>query len=184
VLRAPARPRSAARRLRIGFIGTLAPHKGVHVLVEAFRAVSDPEARLAIHGSETVHPSYVAQLRRSAAGDPRIHFAGPFTEGDQDRVLGAIDVLALPSVWWENSPLTILEALGAGLPVIASRTGGVPELMAADAGVLVPPRDAGALRSALAGVVAGTLLGDAHAPFPLKTAADHAAELEAIYGGA
>jgi glycosyltransferase involved in cell wall biosynthesis len=184
VLPAPARARAEGRRRRVGFVGTIAPHKGVKVLVEAFRAQSDADATLDLHGNETVHPSYSAALRRAAESDPRIRFRGPFAEGAQERVLGEMDVLALPSLWWENSPLTVLEALGAGLPVVASDTGGVKELIAADAGLLVPPGDAVALRDALASVIAGARLGGPREPLPLKTVADHARELEMVYTGA
>jgi glycosyltransferase involved in cell wall biosynthesis len=185
VLRSPPRSRAAAtRRRRVGFVGTVAPHKGLHVLVEAFRALPDEGASLGVHGSETVHPSYAASVRRAAASDSRIRFHGPFPESEQERVLGGMDVLALPSIWWENSPLTVLEALGGGVPVVASETGGVGELIAEGAGVLVPPGDVAALRSALGDVTSGARLGEAHEPLPLKTVADHAAELEAVYGGA
>jgi glycosyltransferase involved in cell wall biosynthesis len=184
VLRSPARARAAGRRRRVGFVGTVAPHKGAHVLVEAFRGLDDPEVTLGLHGSEGVQPSYAASLRRVAASDPRIRFHGPFPESEQERVLREMDVLVQPSVWWENSPLTVLEALGGGLPVIASNTGGVPELLAEEnAGVLVPPGDVKALRDTLAAVAAGRLLAEARAPLSLKTAAEHAAELEAIYAG-
>jgi glycosyltransferase involved in cell wall biosynthesis len=183
VLREPARARAAGPRRRFGFIGTLAPHKGAHVIVEAFRRLAAADASLEIHGSEAVQPAYVADLKRRAEGDARIRFHGGFAEGEQDRVLAGIDVLVLPSLWWENSPLTVLEALGAGRPVLASRTGGVPELVADGAGVLVPPGDVAALHDALAAVAAGRILGGAAAAPTLKTAAEHAAELEAVYGG-
>jgi glycosyltransferase involved in cell wall biosynthesis len=183
VLLEPPRERKAGPRPRLGFVGTLAPHKGAQVLIEAFRGITSPAASLALHGSEMVHPDHVAALRRAAAGDPRIHFRGPFAEGEQGRVLETIDLLVLPSVWWENSPLTVLEALGAGLPVIASRIGGVPELISGDRGLLVPPGDVAALRQALASAIVGDRLGAACQPAPLKTVAEHAAELEAVYAG-
>jgi glycosyltransferase involved in cell wall biosynthesis len=184
VLRSAARPRPAGPRPRIGYVGSLLPHKGVHVLVGAFRGLERPEARLQIHGSETVHPEYARRLRSAAAGDPRIAFHGPFREAEQERVFAGIDALAVPSLWWENSPLTVLEALGAGRPVVASRTGGVPELVGEDAGVLVPPGEEGALREALDAVSSGSVLGQARGPLALATAAEHAAELEAAYRGA
>lgn len=183
VLRGAACPRRAATRRRVGFVGTLAPHKGVHVLIEAFRGLEAPDATLEIHGGTSVQPTYVAALRRAAGGDARIRFHGPFAEGTQDRVLAGIDVLAQPSIWWENSPLTVLEALGAGIPVVASRIGGIPELIPDGAGLLVPPRDPAALRAALAAIMDGAL-GEPRPPLPLKTVAEHAAELEAVYAGA
>jgi glycosyltransferase involved in cell wall biosynthesis len=181
VLSRPARARAAGRRRRFGFVGTVAPHKGVHVLVDAFRGVADPDASLDIHGSLAIQPSYASELQRRAAADARIRFHGAFSEGAQAHVLDTMDALVLPSVWWENSPMTVLEALGAGLPVIASRTGGVPEIVRDGAGLLVPPGDAAALRDALSAVAAGDALADAREPEPLQTVADHAATLEALY---
>lgn len=184
VLREPPRARAAGVRRRFGFVGTLAPHKGVHVLVEAFRSLADPTITLDLHGSESVHPGYAASLRRSADGDARVRFRGPFAEGAQDAVLQSLDVLVLPSVWWENSPLVVLEAQGRGVPVIASAVGGVPELVTGDSGLLVPPGDAGQLAGALQSVRDGVRLGGALAPLPLATVAEHAAALEGTYAGA
>jgi glycosyltransferase involved in cell wall biosynthesis len=181
VLRQPPRGRRAGARRRFGFVGTLAPHKGAHVLVGAFRGVADPDLTLDLHGSLTVQPSYVAALRRAAAGDERIHFHGFFGEGEQDRVFGSLDALVVPSVWWENSPIVVIEALAAGLAVIASRTGGVPELIPEGAGLLVPPGDPAALREAIALVGSGARLAEAQAPVPQKTTNDEARELEALY---
>jgi glycosyltransferase involved in cell wall biosynthesis/GT2 family glycosyltransferase len=178
----PARPRPASPRRRIGFVGTLAPHKGVDVLIRAFRSVRGADLTLDLHGSLTAHPGYVAELRRAADGDPRIRFHGPFAEGDQPRVLAAIDLLALPSVWWENSPLTVLEALAAGIPVVASAIGGLPEIVAdGDTGLLVPASDVEALRRALEDVTGGRVLAEGREPVPLSTAADGARDLEELY---
>jgi glycosyltransferase involved in cell wall biosynthesis len=178
----PARARAAGPRPRVGYVGTLAPHKGVRALVEAFRGLAGPELTLDVFGSTTVHPAYVNELRAAAGGDRRIRFRGPFPEGEQHRVFAEIDVLAAPSLWWENSPLTVLEALATGLPVIASATGGVPELVEdGAAGILVPPGDVGALGRALADVTAGIRLGEARAPVHVKTAGEGADELVELY---
>ena len=178
----PARPRPAKPRRRLGFVGTLAPHKGVDVLIRAFRSLRGADLTLDLHGSLTTHAGYVALLRRAAEGDPRIRFHGPFAEGEQPRVLSAIDVLVLPSVWWENSPLTVLEALAAGIPVVASVIGGLPEIVAhGDTGLLVPASDVEALRRALADLTEGRVLAEGREPVQLPTAADGARELEQLY---
>ena len=178
----PARPRPAKARRRIGFVGTLAPHKGVDVLIRAFRGLGRPDLTLDLHGSLTTHPAHVALLRREVEGDTRIRFHGPFAEGEQERVLSAIDLLVLPSVWWENSPLTVLEALAAGVPVVASAIGGLPEIVAdGDTGLLVPPSDPAALRQAIEDVTEGRRLAGGRDPVPLPTAADGARELEGLY---
>jgi glycosyltransferase involved in cell wall biosynthesis len=181
VLERPAVARPAGARRRFAFIGTLAPHKGAHVLIEAFGGVHTPGITLDIHGSLTVQPSYAARLQAAARADARIRFRGPFPEGMQARIFEDIDVLVVPSVWWENSPITVLEALGAGRAVIASRTGGVPDLLPDGAGLLVPPGDAAALRAALSAVASGQSLGEAREAAMLKTTRDEAEILEALY---
>jgi glycosyltransferase involved in cell wall biosynthesis len=178
----PLRPRPAKARRRVAFVGTLAPHKGVDVLIQAFRALDGADLTLDLHGSLTTHPAHVAALRRAAEGDPRIRFRGPFAEGEQERALSAMDVLVLPSVWWENSPLTVLEALAAGIPVVASEIGGLPEIVAhGDTGLLVRPSDPDALRRAIQDVTEGRRLAGAREPVALPTAADGARELEGLY---
>jgi glycosyltransferase involved in cell wall biosynthesis len=177
----PTRPRPARSRRRFGYVGTVAPHKGIHVLVAAFRGLPQAGASLAIHGLLSVQPAYADALRRAASGDPRILFRGPFPEGGQARVLEELDVLVLPSIWWENSPITVLEALAAGIPVIASRTGGVPEIVPEGAGLLVPANDVVALRAALLAALEGRALAGPLPALPLATQADGARQLEALY---
>lgn len=181
----PSRARRSGPRRHLGFVGTLAPHKGVHVLVEAFRGIASPDLTLDLHGSLVAHPAYVASLRRQAVGDGRIRFRGPFPEGEQEAVLGALDALVLPSVWWETTGLVLLEALGAGLPVVASRIGGIPDVLRDPrAGLLVPPGDALALRAALEDLASGRRLGEALEPLPLPTAAEGARDLLGVYATA
>ena len=178
----PAVARPARARRRIAFVGTLAPHKGVDVLVRAFRGLGRADVTLDLHGGVTTHPAYVDEVRRAADGDARIRLHGPFPEGEQARVLSSIDLLVLPSVWWENSPLTVLEALAAGVPVVASAIGGLPELVAHDdTGLLVPPGDAGALREALEDVTEGRRLAGGRDPVTQITVAEGARGLDGLY---
>jgi glycosyltransferase involved in cell wall biosynthesis len=67
-------------------------------------------------------------------------------------LLRTADVFVVPSRWPDPSPLTVGEALATGLPVVASRIGGIPEAVG-DAGVLVPPDDSVALAGALGGLL-------------------------------
>ena len=177
----PTRARPAGRRRRFGFVGTVAPHKGVHVLVEAVRGLAGQEVTLDVIGNADLDPAYAASLRQLAGGDARIRFRRAVPTDEQERIWSSLDLLVLPSLWWENSPLTVLEALACGVPVVASRIGGVPELLPERAGVLVPPGDTGALRDVLQGVLDGRLLADPLGPLPLKTAVEGARELTALY---
>jgi glycosyltransferase involved in cell wall biosynthesis len=178
----PPRPRRSGPRRRFAFIGTLAPHKGVDVLLAAFRGLRSDGVSLDLWGSASVHPTYAESLRRAAADDPRIRFRGPFPEGGQDRVLAELDAVVLPSIWWETTGLVLLEALAAGLPVVASETGGVPEVVAhGTTGLLVPPGDSDALRDALEQLACGGVLAEALPALPLKTVGEGARELEDLY---
>ena len=115
-------------RLRIGFVGTLFWHKGVHVLLDAVRALPEGRFEVKLFGDTNVFPPYVATLKKAAEGLP-VEFMGGFDETRTRDVYASIDVLVVPSIWPENSPLVIHEAFMAGVPVIGSRQGGIPELV-------------------------------------------------------
>ncbi|GAB4197489.1 MAG: glycosyltransferase family 4 protein [Roseiflexaceae bacterium] len=125
----PRPPRGPA--LAIGYVGQIAPHKGLHLLVEAFRTLR-PAAQpleLHIHGGLEAQPAYAAQVRALAGDDPRIHFHGRFENRRVAAILAGLDLTVVPSTWYENSPLAILEAQAAGTPVVASALGGMAELV-------------------------------------------------------
>ena len=134
------------RPLRFGLIGSLIPVKGVHVAVEAFLGMSPGRARLVVRGTSSHRPDYVQELKRRASGHP-IEFAGPFDNERIAEVLGEFDALLVPSVWYENSPLTIHEGFLAGIPVITSDLGGMKDLVRdGENGFLFRPGDASDLR--------------------------------------
>jgi glycosyltransferase involved in cell wall biosynthesis len=129
---APKKTRREEKRLRFGFIGVVFPPKGVHILVEAFREVAEEEAELIIHGVEVPYEgfeSYGEHLRHLAAGCRNIRFAGSYVPSEIGQILGTVDVLVVPSIWYENSPLTIHEAFLARVPVITSDLGGMREFI-------------------------------------------------------
>lgn len=121
--------RRPSETLRFGYVGTLAPHKGVQVLVEAFERLQQEmpgnNATLQIHGSLDWFPDYVHRLR-AAAGE-RVTFHGEFDNQDALTIYAGIDALVVPSIWWENSPITMHEAILTGTPIIASHFGGMAD---------------------------------------------------------
>jgi len=124
------RPRSAAGPLRVGYLGQIAWHKGLHVLLEAFHRKRGVPMTAAIYGDAAAFPAYTRRLRRQAAGDERITFHSPYRGRPAlRRILGEIDVVVVPSVWYENSPTVILEAFAHDVPVIVSDLGGMTELV-------------------------------------------------------
>ncbi len=124
--RQPRGPRDTT--LRIGFVGTLVWHKGVHVLLDAVRQLPPTAWELNIFGSTETFPDYVAELPRAAAGLP-VAFTGAFDRERAADVYAQMDVLVVPSLWLENSPLVIHEAFMAGVPVVAARMGGIADLV-------------------------------------------------------
>lgn len=138
-------------RLRVGFIGQVSAHKGVHLLVEAIARLNDPRVSCEIHGDLTRDPAYVDRLRRLASGTPGVTFAGPYAHSRVYDILGALDVVVVPSVWYENRPFVILEAQAAGRVVVTSRLGGMAELVTHERnGLLFEPGSAADLARQLA----------------------------------
>jgi glycosyltransferase involved in cell wall biosynthesis len=122
----PPRVREPSRPLRVGYLGGIYSSKGVHVLVRAFRHLRGEPVELHVHGHLDWFRDYVAGLRREAEGSP-VHFHGPFDPREVDRVLSGLDLLVLPSVWYENMPITIHEAYRHGIPVVVTNLGGMAE---------------------------------------------------------
>ena len=114
--------------LVVGFIGSIAEQKGVHLLVEAFNELPEEGVECRIYGGLTGWPDYVAEVRalRSHVG---VRFMGRYANDRIAEVLREFDVLVVPSRWYENSPLTIHEAFMAGIPVITGNRGGMAELV-------------------------------------------------------
>ena len=158
-------PHPGERRTGILFVGRLTPHKGLDVLIRAL----PPQARLTIVGSEGHDPrpperDYPALLRSLAAGR-RVLFLGPVDDEELARQYRTAAVLVIPSVertWYgrrvvisELLGLVALEAMASGTPVIASRLGGLPEIVEDGVtGYLFPPGDVSALRDRLTQILA------------------------------
>lgn len=128
-----AAPMDERRPLRFGFIGALTPNKGVEWLIEQFQARTE-DASLLIAGSGDA--GYVNQLK-SLADPLRVHFVGYRAAAE---FFGEIDVAVVPSLAPESFGLVALEACAHHLPVIASRMGGLSEIVQDDInGLLVSP---------------------------------------------
>ncbi len=127
------------------FVGRLEERKGIFDLLEAFERVRRRvDARLVLVGDGVA----TARVRAAASrGGIRVVGARPHAEIGQ--WLTASDLLVLPS-WMEGTPNVVLEALSCGRPVVATRVGGIPDVVSDDrAGILVPPRDPAALADAI-----------------------------------
>lgn len=131
------------------YIGRTDVKKGLRELVEAVAALqsSRPNLRLYMVGQGPDRPS-IEQAIRAHNAERYISLLPPCAPDDVAAWMSAADVVTLPS-YMEGCPNVILEALACGRPVVATRVGGIPEIMSEECGRLVPPRDAVALREAL-----------------------------------
>lgn len=176
--------KTPSTRLRVGYFGQIAPHKGVDVL---FAAASQlPSLPLTVHayGNITPFPDYTRRLEALSQKDNRLHLAGLYQAHDVGRVLQNIDVLVVPSLWYENSPNVIVEAFAHRTPVIVSDLGGMAELVThGQDGLRFEAGNAAALAQQLRHLIEEpALLGQLQAGIqPVKTVAQEIDELEAIY---
>lgn len=148
-LREP-RPRPAAMggRRWVVFAGRLVPEKGVRDLVAAFAMVSTPDVGLLLVG-EGADRARLEQLARGHGVDDRVRFVGSVPHPDIPAYLGHAELVVLPS-WYEERGRILLEAMAAGAPVVAARTGGIPASVRDGVnGLLVPPRRPEALAAAI-----------------------------------
>jgi len=170
--------------LRVGYIGQIARHKGVHVLCEAVRRMPGVPLSVRAYGDTTPFPEYTARLRRLMAGDERLELAGVYRRQEVSQVLRELDVIVVPSLWYENSPNAILEAFAHRTPVVASNLGGMAELVCdAENGLLFVPDDADDLARQLRRLLDDPrLLPALRAGIgPVKSVAQEMDELEEIY---
>jgi len=120
----PPRQRVDDGKLRVIYLGGISWQKGVHVLIEAAKALP-VGIEVTIYGDLSAHAAYAAGLQRQA-GDV-VTLAGRLERDAVWPALAAADVMVVPSIWYENSPITIYEARAARTPVIASDLGALPE---------------------------------------------------------
>ena len=127
------------------FVGKVEELKGIGTLLDA--ATKVPQCDILVAGG-CDDPAMRARLDHLPAN---VRYLGSKTRGEIAALLAEARALVMPSIWYENQPMVILEAFAAGVPVIGSRLGGIPELVAdASRGALVEPGDATDLAAAIA----------------------------------
>ncbi|MBL9077496.1 MAG: glycosyltransferase [Planctomycetes bacterium] len=177
----PKKPVPGRPRLDIGYVGSISRHKGVHVLLDAMRRLGRDDVHLHVHGSRDSQPGFSEALV-DGIDDPRVTFHGAFAPRELGGVLAALDVLVVPSLWYENTPFSVLEALHAGVPVVASDLGGIREIVVPGrSGMLFPAGDAAALAAVLDRIAADPAHELALAPPRPPSIDDNLAQLRALY---
>jgi glycosyltransferase involved in cell wall biosynthesis len=173
--------------LRFGFMGGMVRHKGVHTLIKAFRGIPGMIAatELKIYGDPKRDPRYFKELEQLAAGDRRIQFMESFEGEKVGWILSEIDVLVVPSAWYENTPLVVYEAFASGTPVVATDLGGLSEVIEhGKNGLLFKVDDVKDLNNQLLRfVLEPDLLSTLREGIePVRTIEDSVDELEYVYG--
>ncbi len=130
----------------VGWVGRLSPEKGPDVLLRAVTLIGRPQVRLSYLGDGSSRVALEAQEREIVAHGSvdydRVRFHG--NVANAGRLLKAFDVLVLSSRS-EGTPMILFEAMDAEVPVVATRVGGVPDVVTEQEAILVPSEDAEAL---------------------------------------
>lgn len=126
--RLPKLVRSKEAPLKFGYIGQITAHKGTDILVDAFCRLTISGSELHIFGPEDQDPIFTNQLKQKASGHD-VFFRGTFPHEKIGEVFSELDYFVIPSTWYENSPLVLLDALASHTPVIVSDVEGLTEFV-------------------------------------------------------
>ncbi|MBN1215455.1 MAG: glycosyltransferase family 4 protein [Candidatus Lokiarchaeota archaeon] len=112
-------------KIRFGFVGRIIPIKGIKILIDAFNEIDHSKSELKIFGTLPKSYAYLKEQCKNKS----ITFYGGFDYNEIANIFSQIDILIVPSLWYENSPLVIHEAFLSKIPVITSNIGGMSELI-------------------------------------------------------
>jgi len=176
----PALPREAARRELglpagepvLGWVGRLSPEKGPDVLIDALPELQDLPVKISLIGDGRLRGSLEEQARRIGVAD-RVRFHGVIPGAA--RLYSAFDGFVLSSRT-EGTPIALLEAMAAEVPIVATTVGGVPDVIGIDEGLLIPPEDPVALATGIRAILENASVARARAiRARLRVARDFAA---------
>ena len=178
-------PKRPSDHLRFAFIGMIGWHKGPHILVQAFNRLPNPQgATLKLYGDCEHFADYFRDLQGLMEGNPRISYEGKFPHEKIGEVLSEVDVLVVPSMWYENTPIIMYEAFATKTPVIATNAGGMAELIGQfDGGWLFPRGDVDGLARTMQRLIdEPALVAEAGKRIkPVRRIEEHIADLERAY---
>lgn len=122
----PQYQREIKKPLRIGFMGEVLSHKGLHKLISAAQRIPAEDAVFNVYGRAlTIVKNKMQEFDRGRI----MNWMGPYKPEDLKRIGNEIDLMVFPSIWEEGAGLVILEAFALGLPVIGAKIGGIPDFI-------------------------------------------------------
>jgi len=129
----------------VGWVGRLSPEKGVDVFLDAIDRLDDVPLQAVVLGDGPEQGAMEARVRAGPLRD-RVRFCGVVENAR--RLFTAFDAFVLSSRT-EGTPMVLLEAMATGVPIVATRVGGVPDVVSPEEALLVPSGDAGAIAEAV-----------------------------------
>ena len=145
--------RHPAPRPTLGYVGRISPEKGVDVALRALAQLGGEGVEIEFEiagGGADEHLRELEALSASLGIAARVRFLGPLDTGELKDFYARIHALVVPSVWEEPAGLVLVEGALAGVPLVASRVGGIPEIVRdPEEALLCPPGDPAALAAAL-----------------------------------
>jgi glycosyltransferase involved in cell wall biosynthesis len=171
-------------RIRFGYIGQIAAHKGVDILIDAYLRVKGADQSLVIYGPDDQDRAYMDRLRKQVGGRPDIEFRKTFPRDELPVKLSDLDMLVIPSRWYENSPLVLLYALATRTPVTVTDVKGMTEFVKDNwNGYTFPMNDVNRLAAILQKVVDNPVSIERLSENAVyqKDTADHAKDVLALY---
>jgi glycosyltransferase involved in cell wall biosynthesis len=133
ITQAPLRPRHEGQPWVFGFFGQINPFKGVDLILKAAEQIARSKTlsrriHLRIHGNFIGQSeAFIRRFEALVETHDFLTYAGPYDNAGVGRLMNDCDYVLVPSHWWENSPVVIQEAYGAGRPVICTGIGGMAE---------------------------------------------------------
>ncbi|MCD6407137.1 glycosyltransferase family 4 protein, partial [Candidatus Aerophobetes bacterium] len=113
------------------YVGWLVPHKGLHILIKALAGI-EKDFKLIIVGDTDIDKryfNYIKRLIKEEGMEDKVLFLGKKKHEEMEKVYSLADVVAIPELWENVSPLVLLESLKLGKNIIASKIGGIPEIL-------------------------------------------------------
>jgi glycosyltransferase involved in cell wall biosynthesis len=178
---------SAVKEFVIGYVGRIVEIKGVHILMEGFSRMAGEEARLRIVGWDADHTDlpYARRVRQLAQADSRIELVPKKSFGDTLAEYHRLSLLAIPSIWMETGPLTLLEARALDVPVFGSNRLGQLNLLR-EYGRIVEPNTPAGWQAALTDAFTQWKQGawsKKGTGLPIRTMTDVSREMATCYRG-
>lgn len=178
--------RTNSDQLRFGYIGSIIPNKGLDSLLKAWANIIPGNYCLKIYGSLETDKKYASEIIDLAKGLKNVAFLGTFAPQNIAEIYAGIDIIVVPSRWFENAPLVLRNALHTKTPVIAVNLGSMPELITPTKnGLLYEIEDINGLISNLKTFIKNkTLINSMKDNFPKqKSITEHTSELIKYYKG-